>query len=178
MFGAAHIVDVLLGKDTAKVRQHGHARLSVFGIGTDRPAQAWRSTIRQLVVQGYLRADPARFGALVLAESSRSVLRGEYELRLREDRETPRKSKRGRVPDNTDIAIIDITLWEALRDCRQRLATENNVPPYVIFHDSTLRQMLSDRPVSPDALLGISGVGQAKLTRYGDDFLEVIRSAG
>jgi ATP-dependent DNA helicase RecQ len=178
MFGAAHIVDVLLGKDTAKVRQHGHARLSVFGIGTDRPAQAWRSTIRQLVVQGYLRADPARYGALVLTESSRSVLRGEYELRLREDRETPRKSKRGRMPDNTDIAIIDITLWEALRDCRQRLATENNVPPYVIFHDSTLRQMLSDRPVSPDALLGISGVGQAKLTRYGDDFLEVIRSAG
>jgi len=177
MFGAAHVVDVLLGKDTAKVQQHGHARLSVFGIGADHSTQVWRSAIRQLVVQGCLRADPTRFGALVLTESSRSVLRGEQEFRLRIDPVAPRKSKGHRSANNAEIAIIDITLWDALRECRQRLATEHNVPPYVIFHDSTLRQMLSDRPANPDALLKISGVGQAKLTRYGNDFLEVIRAA-
>ena len=181
MFGAAHAVDVLAGKDTAKVRQHGHAMLSVFGIGANRSTQVWRSVIRQLVVQGYLRADASRFGALVLTETSRSVLRGEQAFRLRVDAATPHKgkgkSKQSRSSDNVEIAIVDITLWDALRDCRQRLATEHNVPPYVIFHDSTLRQMLSDRPATPDALLEISGVGQAKLTRYGEEFLEIIRGA-
>jgi ATP-dependent DNA helicase RecQ len=168
---------VLLGKDTAKVRQHGHADLSVFGIGIDKSAQVWRSAIRQLVVHGCLRADPTRFGALVFTDSSRSVLRAEQTLPLREDPAAPRKSKNKRQSASEEIPIIDITLWDALRDCRMRLATEHGVPPYVIFHDSTLRQMLTDRPTNPDALLEISGVGQAKLTRYGDEFLEVIRSA-
>jgi ATP-dependent DNA helicase RecQ len=177
MFGAAHVVDVLLGKDTDKVRQHGHAGLSVFGIGADRPMQAWRSAIRQLVVQGCLRVDAERFGALVLTEASRGMLRGEQDVRLREDPVAPRKSKsRGkRSARSADVEIVDITLWDALRECRQRLAAEHNVPPYVVFHDSTLRQMANDRPTDPDALLEISGVGQAKLTRYGDEFLEVIR---
>ncbi len=163
---------------TAKVRQHGHADLSVFGIGTDKSVQVWRSTIRQLVVQGCLRADPARFGALVFTEGSRAVLRAEQTLRLREDPVALRKSKRKTPPRGKEVAIIDIQLWDALRDCRLRLATEHNVPPYVIFHDSTLRQMLADRPADPEALLEISGVGQAKLTRYGDEFLDVIRQAG
>ncbi len=145
MFGAAHIVDVLLGKDTAKVRQHGHSGLSVFGIGTDKSAQVWRSAIRQLVVHGCLRADAARFGALVFTESSRSVLRAEQTLQLREDPVALRKSRRKSPPRGKEVAIIDIQLWDALRDCRLRLATEHNVPPYVIFHDSTLRQMLADR---------------------------------
>jgi len=177
MFGAAHVVDVLLGKETDKVRQHGHAGLSVFGIGADREAKAWRSAIRQLVVQGCLRVDPERFGALVLTEASRGILRGEQTLRLREDPAAPRKinSRSKRSSGREEIAIVDITFWDALRDCRQRLAAEHKVPPYVIFHDSTLRQMLTDRPVDSDALLEISGVGQTKLARYGDEFLEVIR---
>jgi ATP-dependent DNA helicase RecQ len=179
-FGAAHIVDVLLGKDTAKVQQHGHASLSVFGIGADKSAQVWRSAIRQLVVHGCLRADPERFGALVFTDLSRSVLRAEQQLRLREDPVAPRAVKsRGKGSARlADIEIVDIQLWDALRECRLRLATEHGVPPYVIFHDSTLRQMLSDRPADPDALLEISGVGQAKLTRYGDEFLAVIRQDG
>jgi ATP-dependent DNA helicase RecQ len=180
MFGAAHVVDVLLGKDTDKVHQHGHTALSVFGIGADRPAQAWRSAIRQLVVQGFLRVDSERFGALVLTEESRAVLRGEQDVRLREDPAAPRKSKsRGkRSSGSANAEIVDIVLWDALRECRQRLAAEHNVPPYVVFHDATLRQMVSDRPADADALLEISGVGQAKLTRYGDEFLEVIRRTG
>jgi len=173
-FGAAHVVDVLLGKDTPKVQQHGHQQLSVYAIGADRSATVWRSVLRQLVVQGCLRADPERFGALVLTEASRSVLRGEQVFRVRVDT-TPAKKSRG-SNDHSDIAIIDITLWDALRDCRQRLATEHNVPPYVIFHDSTLREMLSERPSDETQLLAISGVGQAKLSRYGEEFLEVIRN--
>ena len=178
MFGAAHVVDVLLGKDTAKIQQHGHTDLSVFGIGADKSAQVWRSAIRQLVVQGHLRVDPMKFGALVLTEASRSILRGEQELRLREDPIAPRKSRGKRSAANDEIAIVDITLWNALRDCRRRLAIEHNVPPYVVFHDATLRQMLTERPTDAGALLEISGVGQAKLTRYGDEFLEVIRMEG
>jgi ATP-dependent DNA helicase RecQ len=178
-FGAAHVVDVILGKDTAKVRQHGHSELTVFGIGVDKSAQDWRSIIRQLVVQGCVRADAQRFGALVLTEASRAVLRGEQTLRLRVDPAAPKLSKRKARSSEPEIEIVgaDLVLWQALRDCRQRLATAHNVPPYVIFHDSTLRQMLSERPANPNDLLDISGVGQAKLERYGDDFLQIIRSA-
>ena len=120
------------------------------------------------------------FGALVLMEESRGVLRGEQDVRLREDPVAVRKSKsKGkRSLPREEIAIVDITLWKALRECRQRLAAEHNVPPYVVFHDSTLRQMVDERPTDSEALLEISGVGQAKLTRYGDDFLEVIRRDG
>ena len=178
MFGAAHVVDVLLGKDTDKVRQHGHAGLSVFGIGADREAKAWRSAIRQLVVQGFLRVDSARFGALVLAEESRGVLRGEQDVQLREDPVVVRPRKAKRSAGSANAEIVDIVLWDALRECRQRLAGEYNVPPYVVFHDSTLRQMVNERPKDTEALLDISGVGQAKLTRYGDEFLEVIRRVG
>lgn len=179
MFGAAYVVDVLLGKDTDRVRKNGHGELSVFGIGVDREAKAWRSAIRQLVVQGFLRVDAARFGALVLMKESREVLRGEQDVRLREDpvvvrsRKTKRSASRGE-----DIEIVDIVLWEALRECRQQLAAEHNVPPYVVFHDSTLRQMVNERPTDPEALLEISGVGQAKLEKYGETFLGVIRQGG
>jgi ATP-dependent DNA helicase RecQ len=127
-----------------------------------------------------LRVDAERFGALVLMEESRGVLRGEQEVRLREDPVAPRKSKRSgkRSSARADVEIVDITLWDALRDCRQRLAAEHKVPPYVVFHDSTLLQMVNDRPTDSEALLEISGVGQAKLTRYGAEFLEVIRRGG
>jgi len=175
-FGAAHVVDVLLGKQTDKVRQRHHDELSVFGIGTELEAQPWRSVIRQLVVQGYLKVDQQRYGALVLTEQSRPLLRGEVSVQLREDKKTPapRKKPRGTtrvVPD------ADQDLWEALRECRQRLATEHNVPPYVIFHDATLMQMMEYRPDSPEALLTINGVGETKLERYGQHFLDIIREA-
>jgi ATP-dependent DNA helicase RecQ len=176
MFGAAHVVDVLLGKDTPKIKQHGHAQLTVFGIGADKPAQVWRSAVRQLVVQGCLRVDTERFGALTLTEASRGVLRGERSLYLREDPAAPKGRKSSRSPSVAALEIsgADMQLWDALRDCRQRLAVEHNVPPYVIFHDSTLRQMLSDRPADAVAFLQLSGVGQAKLERYGDEFMAVI----
>ncbi|MEO8466074.1 MAG: DNA helicase RecQ [Gammaproteobacteria bacterium] len=177
MFGAAHVIDVLLGNATEKVERHRHERLSVFGLGADWPAPTWRSLLRQLIVRGYVQVDHARYGALVLTDASRPLLRGEAQMRVREDARaaTPRKKTRAAAP--VDLTPGDEPLWQALRDCRRRLATEHNVPPYVIFHDATLREMLRARPDSREALLAISGVGQSKLERYGDDFLAVLRSA-
>jgi ATP-dependent DNA helicase RecQ len=177
-FGSAHVVDVLLGNETEKVLHHGHARLSVFGVGKDLSAAAWRSVVRQLVVLGYLRADAERFGALALTERSRPLLRGEIALRLREDRKSPApQRKRAQVAKLSELAESGEAqaLWEALRECRKRLAAEHGLPPYVIFHDKTLLQMVEHRPTRLDALLELSGVGQAKLERYGERFLEVIR---
>ena len=185
-FGAAHIVDILLGKLTPKVKQHSHNDLSVFGIGADKPQQTWRSVIRQLVVHGCLRADADRYGALVLTESARAILRGEERVELRIDADTPKKlrasgSGSGKVRStatDADIDTADLPMWEALRECRQRLASEHGVPPYVVFHDSTLKQMLTNRPLDLDDMLSISGVGQSKLDRYGEEFLAVLSGVG
>lgn len=176
-FGAAHIVDILLGKKTDKMLQHRHDVLSVFGIGTELGGAAWRSVIRQLAVQGYLKVDSERYGALVLTEMSRPLLRGDVTVQLREDTKVPaarKKSPATRLPVSDD----DRDLWQALKVCRQKLAAEHNVPPYVIFHDTALLQMMEQRPDDADQLLAINGVGQAKLARYGEQFLEVIREAG
>ena len=173
-FGAAHLVDVLLGKETDKVLQHGHDQLSVFGIGKDLASTTWRSVARQLIVAGYLRSDAARFGALVLTETSRGVLRGATLLRFRED---PKRSvvASKRTARERVISDEDLGLWEALRTCRQSLASEHNVPAYVIFHDKTLQEMLAYRPQTASEMLGISGIGQTKLDRYGEQFLSVLR---
>jgi ATP-dependent DNA helicase RecQ len=173
-FGAAHVVDVLRGKATEKVLQHRHDALSVFGIGMELEATAWRSVMRQLIVQGYLRADAERFGALVLAEKSRPLLRGEAAVLLRRDVALSAPAKKPRAV-RTAVTDGDRDFWEALRGCRQLLASEHKVPPYVIFHDATLLQIMARRPRDADELLGISGVGQAKLQRYGEAFLNVIR---
>ena len=173
-FGAAHLVDVLLGKETDKVLQHGHDQLSVFGIGKDLPSSTWRSVARQLIVAGHLRADAARFGALVLTETSRGVLRGETPLPFREDPQRPVVASRRPATERV-VAEKDRDLWDALRACRQALATEHDVPAYVIFHDKTLHEMLAYRPRTAAEMLGISGIGQTKLDRYGDRFLSVLR---
>jgi ATP-dependent DNA helicase RecQ len=174
-FGAAHVVDVLVGHLTEKVARHRHESLSVFGIGADVEPHAWRSLIRQLIVRGRLRVDHERFGALALTDASRPLLRGEETLRVREDAKELAPRRKPRAAALGDVAESDRELWEALRECRRRLATERNLPPYVIFHDATLKQMLAERPADRDALLRISGVGQAKLERYGEQFLEVLR---
>ncbi len=175
-FGAAHIIDVLSGKSTEKVVSRNHDELSVFGIGRDIDVQTWRSVVRQLIVKDYLKADPARYGALVLTEQCRPLLRGEVGLQLRKDSRQPALRKKP-VPKKGEVSQSDRELWEALRACRQRLAKDHDVPPYVIFHDATLMQMMEFRPIDADGMLGISGVGPTKFDRYGHEFLEVIRNA-
>ena len=176
-FGAGHVIDVLRGKDTDKVRQHRHEALSTFGIGEDVGDRQWRSLLRQLVARGYVFADAARFGALRLTKAARPLLRGETTLTLRKDavasrtRTSPRSKARD---DGFEISTPDQALWDALRECRLRLADEASVPPYVVFHDATLKEFVRLRPQSRAAMLAVHGVGEAKLDRYADAFLEVI----
>ena len=176
-FGAAHVIDVLLGKETAKARQYRHDGLSTFGIGKDLGARQWRSVLRQLVVGGFVRSDAARFGALMLTPAARPLLRGETKLTLREDAVGLAKRQPVKARDNDpNLSPDDESLWQALRVCRTELAKNADVPPYVIFHDATLKEFARLRPTSLAAMLEIHGVGKAKLERYGQTFLELIES--
>lgn len=175
-FGAVHVIDVLMGKDNEKVRQFGHEKLSVYGIGAELQQQQWRSILRQLVIQRLLTIDSAGYGALQLSESSRPLLRGETSLLLRRELLVTRKARIAKRK-GAEVAAEDRALFDALRDCRKQLAEKNNVPPYVVFHDATLMQMAADKPQSDEAMMAISGVGQTKLERYIPAFLEVIRAA-
>ncbi len=132
--------------------------------------------IRQLIVQGYLRSEQRRYGALMLTAASRPLLKGEVALQLREDPRTNASTKKPRS-SKTPLAAGDRPLFEALRERRRELAEQQNLPAYVIFHDATLAQMAQLRPQTSAELLDISGVGQAKLDRYGEQFLAVIRAA-
>ena len=173
-FGAGHLIDVLCGKDTAKVQQHRHHSLSTFGIGADRSAVQWRSIVRQLLVQGYLHADAEHYGALRLTAKSRPLLKGEDRIRLRQDAAVKPQRKAAPKPVQA-VAPQDQGLWEKLRDLRCRLAEAAGVPPYVIFHDATLKEMVRLRPSSPEDLLTLHGVGQTKLDRYGAAFLQTLQ---
>jgi ATP-dependent DNA helicase RecQ len=171
-FGAAHIIDVLRGKATDKVEQFNHQQLSTFSIGKNLSDQQWRSVIRQLAVKGLLRVDVEGYGALQLQEACRPILKGEQSLQLR--KEDFKVSTKPSSRKSIGIKPSQEKLWQALRDCRKRLAEQNNVPPYVIFHDATLQEMLEMRPMSRLEMLAVSGVGESKLEHYGADFIEVI----
>ena len=174
-FGAGHVIDVLRGKDTEKVRQWGHERLSTFGIGADLSVTEWRSFVRQLMVQGFIRADDARFGALRLTADARGVLRGDRTVRLRKDATVKPRSRSATQRETFAVDPKDQGLWETLRQCRRNLAEEAGVPPYVIFHDATLKELLHRRPTSLAEMLAIHGIGQAKLERYGAAFLDALQ---
>ena len=177
-FGAAHVVDVLTGNATEKVERNDHHRLSVFGIGTDRTQAAWRSVVRQLVVQGYLRVDEERFGALALTAESRALLRAEVGVRLREDPKEPATKKKPKpVTAAQALGADEQALFERLRELRRQIATEHGVPPYVIFHDATLLAMVQQKPGTALEMLELNGVGKTKLDRYGERFLGAIRDA-
>ncbi len=196
-FGAQHIIEVLRGGAAERVLRLGHDRLSTYGIGADVDAFGWRSIIRQLVAHGLLALDPEGYGGLRLTSAAGPVLRGEQVLNLRRDILTPRaasgagaagrkKAKRAAnilaaaasaAPDaDFEPDAATTALFDRLRTLRKRLASEAGVPPYVIFHDKTLALMAQMRPTSEAALLGISGVGQAKLERYGEAFIAEIRA--
>ncbi len=172
-FGLAHTVDVLRGKESEKVQQFSHKQLSTFGIGADLSQNQWRSIARQLLVRGLLSVDSERYNALTLTAASRELLQGQISLQLREDVSEPRLSKKVAKHSN-GVTAQDSTLWDALRACRKDLADEHGIPPYMVFHDATLMEMMENHPSSKDQLLGISGVGESKLEKFGEAFLQVI----
>ena len=173
-FGTGYIVEVLRGGNDERIGRLGHDSLSVFGIGRDMDADVWRALSRQLVAGDALRLD-AEHGGMSLGPAARAILKGEQAVTLRVMPEKVRR-RRGRAGDRA-VSAIDDPLFEALRAVRRKLAADAGVPPYVIFHDATLREMAAARPASPDALAEIGGVGARKLEAYGAAFLEAIAAA-
>ena len=178
-FGAAHLIDVLRGGEGERLRQFGHDRLSTYGIGKDLDAKAWRGVFRQLVASGLLEVDTEAFGGLRLTDSSRAVLTGKQSVVLRKELPGKKSRERDRGP-RTGVSVQpqDLSLFGALRDLRALLAREQNVPAYVIFHDSTLRNIAEQRPENLDELARVGGIGGTKLERYGPQVLETIRAQG
>ncbi len=171
-FGAGHVIDVLRGSSNDRLISFGHNKLSTYGIGDHLSAAEWRSVFRQLVARGYLQVEP-NYGGLQLADACRPLLRGEESVQLRRDQKSVGSARQRRA--DAEIPEEDQGLWQALRACRKQLAEEHNVPPYVIFHDATLKEMVTQKPMSAQQLLLISGVGDSKLERFGDAFLQVLR---
>ncbi len=174
-FGVNYLIDVLRGKDDERMRRFGHDRLKVFGLGRDLEEAQWRSVFRQLVARGLLSVDVEGHGSLLLAEAARAVLRGEQRLHLRRDH-PPDRRRRGASERTGTLSVEDLQLWEALRARRRELAQEQGVPPYVVFHDAVLMQMVERCPCDPARLALLDGVGERKLARYGGDFLEVLNA--
>ena len=173
-FGVNHLIDVLKGKETDKIWQFDHHHLPTFGVGDALDNNQWRSVFRQLVGRGLLSVDLEGYGALKLQEKCRPLLKGEVTIALRKDQKqkVAKRQTKTALPDD-----INVSLWEALRDCRRELAEEQGVPPYVIFHDSTLVEMCSMVPKTLTDFAELSGVGERKLHKYGEQFLAAIRQA-
>jgi ATP-dependent DNA helicase RecQ len=177
-FGVAHLIDVLLGRETDKVKQFGHINLPTFGIGNDLTEHQWRSVFRELAATGLLTVDVEGYGGLRLTEASKPVLKGTQAVTLRKvAAEKPKRAKTAgaRSREKNAVRPEQDGLWQALRELRLTLAREQGVPPYVIFHDATLLDMLNTRPKTLAALSAVSGVGERKLERYGSAFLAVLR---
>ena len=174
-FGAGHVIDVLRGKATEKIAKAGHDALPTFGVGKDRDEKFWQSVIRQTAAAGLVLVDHAAFGALTLGEGARAVLKGERRLEIRRDR-AGKATESGRSASPTPAPGSE-DLFQALRAERARLAREQGVPPYVVFHDSTLLAMAARRPETMRDLAGVPGMGEKKLERYGEAFLAVIQAA-
>ncbi|RME35904.1 MAG: DNA helicase RecQ [Gammaproteobacteria bacterium] len=176
-FGVAYLVDVLLGKADERIARNGHDRISTFGIGGEHAPAEWRAIYRQLIARGLLAVDAEGYGTLRLTSAARPVLRGETPLQLRRLRKArPTRQEKARTTAG-DLSGSEQALFESLRELRLQIAREQGVPPYVIFHDATLKAMASRRPDSLEALAGIHGIGQAKLERYGERFLAALQSA-
>ncbi|MFG1682369.1 DNA helicase RecQ [Nonomuraea sp. NPDC049269] len=175
-FGVGQIADILLGKKTAKVLQHGHDSLSVFGVGADLGNTEWHGVVRQLLAQGLLAVE-SDYGALVLTDASADVLRGQREVRLRRD--APRVARAKTAAKDRPVVELPTAaepVFERLRAWRAATAKEQGVPAYVIFHDATLREIATLSPSTLAELGTVSGVGENKLAKYGDQVLETLAS--
>ena len=173
-YGAGHLVDILLGKQTPRVAQYGHDSLATFGIGQDISDQEWRGVVRQLLAQGLLAVE-GEYGILVITESSSTVLSGARKVMLR--REAPKRSKAAKKAVAAQLPEVALPLFEALRAWRSTEAQTQGVPAYIVFGDATLRGIAVTKPTSLEELGTITGVGEKKLEQYGDALLGVVAAA-
>ncbi len=174
-FGVGYLIEVLRGKLSERIASFGHDKQSTFGIGKELDEQQWSSVFRQLVARGLVAVNFDHFGVLQLTDACRPILRGEQQLILRKDLK-PEKIKPGKkTASNKTVSEINAALWDALRAKRREIADEQDVPPYIIFHDATLMAMLEARPANRQQMALLSGVGEQKLKLYANQFLAVIR---
>ena len=176
-FGAGHVIDILLGRETAKIAQHDHASLTVFGVGTELREPEWRGVVRQLLAQGLLAVE-SDYGTLALTDASAAVLRSEHQVLLRREPERPPRAARARRTA-TAAAVAELPAeaagrFERLRAWRAAIAKEQGVPAYVIFHDATLREFAARCPATLAELGTVSGVGESKLAKYGQQVLDTL----
>jgi ATP-dependent DNA helicase RecQ len=184
-FGAMHLIDVLVGRMTDRVKQFGHDKISVFGIGRELNERQWRAALRQLVAMGHLAPDSEAFGALKLTESARGVLKGETEVMLREEaagsriRASRTRSRRGDIePQSIGRGETgNPALVGALRAWRSDVARQRGVPAYVVLHDTTIEGIATSRPTTLAELRGIPGIGDKKLEHYGDELIALVQAS-
>jgi ATP-dependent DNA helicase RecQ len=176
-FGAMHVLDVLRGVDSDKIRQWGHEGVSTFGIGSDRSEAEWRAILRQVIALGIVAVDYESYGALKLTDAARPILKGGERVQLRAYQK-PVKAKRSTAKSKgfveADLSSAEQAIFEKLRWWRMETARKHNVPAYVIFHDATMREIAKAQPGSLDDLRGVSGVGEKKLETYGSDIVALI----
>ncbi len=180
-FGVGHLVDVLRGAETDKIRRFGHNRLPTFGVGADLSVKDWQSVFRQLVALGAVEVDHNAYGALRIAEPGRFILRGERRVDLRREKKsittaTLKRELKSKAGASVELDATETRLFEALRAERLRLAKAQGVPPYVVFHDTTLIELAQQRPASLHDMAGITGMGVRKLETYGAAFLAVLKA--
>ena len=175
-FGVNYLIDVLRGKQDDRIQRNGHDQQSTFGIGAEDSVSQWRTLFRQLIALGYLEVDHEGFGALHLTEKCRPLLRSETILELRRQRVTDKSSKNRQRREPTVVLDEDRPLYNELRVLRKQLAETQGVPPYVIFHDTTLAAISQLRPGNTDSLLEVPGIGKHKLDHYGEKVIEVVRA--
>jgi ATP-dependent DNA helicase RecQ len=178
-FGMRHLVDLLLGVETERILRLGHNRLKTFGVGTEIDRRGWLSVFRQLVAQGFALPDIAGHGGLSLGPGAAEILRGTKAVRFRLDTcnpkgQGPRDRKAGAGAHAVELDPAARALWDTLRAWRLDEARRQGLPPYVIFHDSTLTEVARRRPVSLEALAQIPGVGRSKLERYGSEVVAIV----
>ncbi len=175
-FGVNYLVAVLRGEADERMRRFGHDQISTVGIGTKLSANAGRGLFRQLIARGLIAVDAEGHGGLRLDPSCRAVLRGEHDLQLRPEKKRSASKRAARRAPSAPVAVEDQPLWESLRAYRRRLAEEQGIPPYTVFHDATLKHMLELRPSTLEEMTAVSGVGERKLAKYGEGFLRILQN--
>ena len=176
-FGTNYVIDVLQGNADDRIKRFGHDKLSVYGIGADLDAITWRSVFRQMIARSLVTTDLDSKGGLKLTEAARPILKGVETVSFRVETKTDSKRKTRKSRTSASVSGEDSALWEKLRETRMQIAKEQGIPAYVIFHDATLMEMMEKRPSTLEAMARISGVGAAKLEKYGEIFLNAINTA-
>ncbi|KGF80985.1 ATP-dependent DNA helicase RecQ [Massilia sp. JS1662] len=176
-FAAGHVIDVLRGVSSERINQWHHDKLTVFGVGAERSEQEWRAIVRQTIALGLVTVDHDAFSSLKLTEAARPVLKGEQKVQLRQYQK-PAKPKRTSTPrgsyEEVELSKSEQAIFDKLRWWRVETARAHGVPAYVVFQDATLREIAKVKPMSLDQLRGVSGVGEKKLTSYGDEIVGII----